>query len=277
MNSLGNKMKKLLLGVLVLVGFIISCGQENKKTDTSERAKEKLRVAATAIPAGEVLEVVKEDLAKEGIELEIVIFNDYIQPNKVLQNKEVDANLFQHTPYMINFGEKHGFEMEAVGKIYLPTLALYSKNIKSVDELKNGDTILLPNDPTNLARSLILLDKGGVIKLKDNTKVDSTVKDIAENPKNIKFVELAADQLAPRLPEVAASIVNSSFALDAGLSYKENGILAEDKDSPYANVLATLKGNKNDPRVQKLLKALQSEKVKKFIEGKYKDVIIPVF
>ena len=128
-----------------------------------------------------------------------------------------------------------------------------------------------------MARSLILLDKGGIIKLTDNTKADSTLKDIAENPKNIKFEELSAEQLAPRLSEVAASIVNSSFALDAGLSYKEDGILAEDKNSPYANVLVTLKGNENDTKVQKLLKALQSEKVRKFIEEKYKDVIIPVF
>ena len=151
---------------------------------------------------------------------------------------------------------------------------IYEKNI---NELKNGDTILLPNDPTNLARSLILLDKAGIIKLTDNKNVEATLKDIASNPKNIKFEELSAEQLPPRLPEVAASIVNSSFALNAGLSYKEDGLVKEDKDSPYANVLATLKGNENDPRIQKLLKALQSEKVKKYMEEKYKDVIIPVF
>ncbi len=266
-------MKKLLLIILSITLFIVSCGGSKSE----EKKVEKLKVAATPIPAGEVLEVIKEDLKKEGIELEIVTFNDYIQPNKVLQSKEVDANLFQHTPYMENFGKKNGFEMVAVGKIYLPTLALYSKRIKNVKELKDGDTILIPNDPTNAARSLILLDKGGIIKLKDNTKQDATVKDIAENPKNIKIVELSAEQLAPRLEEVAASIVNSSFALDAGLSYKKDGILAEDKDSPYANVLATLKGNEKDERIQKLLKALQSEKVRKFIEEKYKDVIIPVF
>lgn len=267
-------MKKRLLILFIALIFIISCGSDKGKGNEN---KEKLKVAATAIPAGEVLEAVKDDLANEGVDMEIVIFNDYIQPNKVLQSKEVDANLFQHVPYMENFGKKHGFEMAAVGKIYLPTLALYSKKIKNIDELKEGDTILLPNDPTNLARSLILLDKGGIIKLKDNKKADSTLADIVENPKNIKFEELSAEQLAPRLPEVAASIVNSSFALDAGLSYKEDGILAEDKDSPYANALVTLKGNENDPRVQKLLKVLQSEKVRRFIEEKYKDVIIPVF
>lgn len=264
-------MKKILLLIIIVLIFVISCGKK------IEQENQSLRVAATPIPAGEVLDVIKDDLAKEGINLEVVIFNDYIQPNKVLESKEVDANLFQHTPYMENFGKKHGFEMTAVGKIYLPTLALYSKKIKSVEELKEGDTILLPNDPTNLARSLILLDKGGVIKLKDNTNPASTQEDIIENPKKIKFEELSAEQLAPRLPEVAASIVNSSFALNAGLSYNKDGILQEAKDSPYANVLATLKGNENDPRVQKLLKALQSEKVRKFLTEKYNDVIIPVF
>ena len=157
------------------------------------------------------------------------------------------------------------------------TLELTIKKIKNINELKNGDTILLPNDPTNLARSLILLDKAGIIKLNNNKNIEATLKDIASNPKNLKFEELSAEQLPPRLPEVAASIVNSSFALNAGLSYKEDGLVKEDKDSPYANVLATLKGNENDPRIQKLLKALQSEKVKKYMEEKYKDVIIPVF
>ena len=266
-------MRKLLLILFTMFIFIISCGSNS----SNSVKKEKLKVAATAIPAGEVLEVVKEDLLKEGIDMEIIIFNDYIQPNKVLQSKEVDVNLFQHVPYMENFAKKHGFEMVSVGKIYLPTLALYSKKIKNISELKNGDTILLPNDPTNLARSLILLDKSGIIKLSDNKKMDSTLKDIVENPKNIKFNELSAEQLAPRLPEVAASIVNSSFALDAGLSYKEDGILAEGKDSPYANALVTLKGNENDERIQKLVKALQSEKIKKFIEEKYKGSVIPAF
>lgn len=269
-------MKKILLIILSILLFAFSCGQK-ENSEGEQKKTEKLKVAATPIPAGEILEVIKEDLKNEGIELEIVTFNDYVQPNKVLQTKEVDANLFQHIPYMENFGKKNGFEMVAVGKIYLPTLALYSRKIKNVSELKDGDTILIPDDPTNAARSLILLDKGGVIKLKDNTKQDAMLDDIAENPKNIKFVELSADQLAPRLDEVAASIVNSSFALNAGLSYKQDGILAEDKDSPYANVLATLKGREKEEKIQKLLKALQSEKVKKFIEEKYKDVIIPVF
>ena len=154
-------MKKILL-VLITALFFVACGNSNKSIN---KKVQKLKVAATPVPAGEILNVVKDDLKKEGIELEIVEFNDYVQPNKVLQSKEVDANFFQHIPYMENFGKKNGFEMAAVGKVYLPTLALYSKKIKSINDLKNGDTILLPNDPTNLARALILLDKGGIIKI----------------------------------------------------------------------------------------------------------------
>ena len=142
-------MKKILL-VLVMALFFVACGNSDKSAkDTENKKVQKLKVAATPVPAGEILNVVKDDLKKEGIELEVVEFNDYVQPNKVLQSKEVDANLFQHIPYMENFSKKNGFEMVAVGKVYLPTLALYSKKIKSINDLKNGDTILLPNDPTN--------------------------------------------------------------------------------------------------------------------------------
>ena len=275
-------MKKILSLLLATALFLVACGNknENKESTSSQSGAaktEKLIVGATPIPHAELLNLVKDDLKKEGIELEVVEFNDYIQPNKALADKSIDANFFQHVPYMEDFGKKNHIDMVAVGNIHLEPMALYSKKIKNINELKNGDTILLPNDPTNLARSLILLDKAGIIKLNDNKNVEATLKDIASNPKNLKFEELSAEQLPPRLPEVAASIVNSSFALNAGLSYKEDGLVKEDRDSPYANVLATLKGNENDPRIQKLLKALQSEKVKKYMEEKYKDVIIPVF
>ena len=275
-------MKKILSLLLATALFLVACGNknENKESTSSQSGAaktEKLIVGATPIPHAELLNLVKDDLKKEGIELEVVEFNDYVQPNKALADKSIDANFFQHVPYMEDFGKKNHIDMVAVGNIHLEPMALYSKKIKNVNELKNGDTLIIPNDPTNGGRALILLDKAGIIKLKDNQNVDATLKDIVSNPKNIKFEELSAEQLPPRLPEVAASIVNSSFALNAGLSYKKDGLLKEDKDSPYANVLATLKGNENDPRIQKLLKALQSEKVKKYMEEKYKDVIVPVF
>lgn len=271
-------MKKLLLGLAVSL-CLLSCGKtDNKSAEAGKNGKvEKLKVAATPIPAGELLKLVKDDLLKEGVDMEIVEFNDYVQPDKALQDKSVDANLFQHKPYMENFGKKNGFEMTAVGPLYLPTLSMYSDKVKSVDELKNGATIIVPNDPTNLARALLIMDKKGIIKVKNNKDFGTKLTDIVENKKNLKFVEMSADQIAPRYKEVDAAFINSSFALDAGLNPKQNGILNEDKDSPYANVLAVLKGNEKDPRVQKLYKVLQSEKVKKFIQEKYKDVIIPTF
>ncbi|WP_299571879.1 MetQ/NlpA family ABC transporter substrate-binding protein [uncultured Leptotrichia sp.] len=271
-------MKKILL-VLVTALFLVACGSKGteSKGGAPSGKTEKLIVGATPVPHAELLNLVKDDLKKEGIELEIVKFNDYVQPNKALADKSIDANFFQHVPYMNDFGKKNNIGLSAVGNIHLEPMALYSKKIKNINDLKNGDTLIIPNDPTNGGRALILLDKAGIIKLNNNKNVDATLKDIVSNPKNIKFEELSAEQLPPRLPEVAASIVNSSFALNAGLSYKEDGLVKEDKDSPYANVLATLKGNENDPRIQKLLKVLQSEKVKKYMEEKYKDVIVPVF
>ncbi|RRD38279.1 methionine ABC transporter substrate-binding protein [Leptotrichia sp. OH3620_COT-345] len=269
-------MKKIIFLTVILIFTILSCGngKDNKITDGKN---EKLVVAATPVPAGELIELVKEELKKDKIDLEVLIFNDYIQPNKALQDKSADANLFQHVPYMSNFGTKNGFEMEAVGKIYLPTMALYSDKVKSLEELREGAIIFIPNDPTNLTRALLLLDKKGLIKLKDNTKLDSKLSDITENMKKLKFVEFAADQIAPRYREADAAFITGSYALDSGLNPKNNGILSEEKDSPYVNVLATLKGRKNEEKIQKLLKALQSEKVKKYIEEKYKDVIIPAF
>ena len=271
-------MKKLLLGILTL-GFVFSCGAN--KTETAAKTEtpaklETLTVGASPVPHAELLEQVKEDLKKEGIDLKIVIFNDYVQPNMGLKDKSLDANFFQHVPYMDDFGKKNGFEMSAVGNIHIEPMAAYSKKIKSLNELKDGAEVLLPNDPTNLGRALIMLDKAGFIKLKDNTKLDSTVEDIVQNTKKIKFTTLAADQIAPRLGEVDAAIINGNYAIDSGLTTAD-AILVESKDSPYANIVTVLKGNEADPRVAKLVKALQSEKIKKFIEEKYKGSVIPAF
>ena len=274
-------MKKILSLLLATALFLVACGNknENKESTSSQReaAKtEKLIVGATPIPHAELLNLVKDDLKKEGIELEVVEFNDYVQPNKALADKSIDANFFQHVPYMEDFGKKNHIDMVAVGNIHLEPMALYSKKIKNVNELKNGDTLIIPNDPTNGGRALILLDKAGIIKLKDNTKLDSTPADIIKNPKNIKIETLSNEQIAPRLSEVAGAIINSNFAIDAKVT-KNEIILIEGKDSPYVNVVTVLKENQNDERVKKLVKALQSEKVKKYIEEKYDGRVIPAF
>jgi len=258
-------MKKILALLVALALFVVSCGKG-----------EKLKVGATPVPHGEFLKLVKDDLKKQGVDLEIVEFNDYILPNKALADKSIDANFFQHVPYMEDFAKRNNIPLVSVGNVHLEPMALYSKKIKNIKDLKPNDTLIIPNDPTNGGRALILLDKAGIIKLKDNKKLDSTTRDIASNPKKIKIVTLSNEQIAPRLVEVAGAIINSNFAINAGVT-KNEIILQEDKNSPYANVVTVLKGNENDPRIQKLMKALQSEKVKKYIEEKYEGRIIPAF
>ena len=276
-------MKKLLF-VLTAVFFLLACGGEKKEAQTGGDTKsaesgklEKLVVGATPVPHQELLELIKDDLKAEGVDLEIVQFNDYVQPNNLLVTKELDANFFQHIPYMEEFAKEKNLELVSAGGIHVEPMAVYSTKIKNVSELKDGDTILIPNDPTNGGRALILLDKAGVIKLSDNKKLLATVNDITENPKNIKIAQLAPEQLASRLDEVAGAIINSNFALDAQLSFKDDTIITEDKDSPYVNIVAVLKGREGEEKIKKLVKALQSEKVRKFIEEKYTGSVIPAF
>ena len=274
-------MKKFIIGILTL-GVIFSCGkkEETPAADTGNpeaQKEQKLVIGATPTPHAEILEQVKEELKKEGVDLEIKIFDDYVLPNRLLGEKTLDANYFQHVPYMEEFAQKNNMELVAVAKIHVEPLAVYSKSVKDLSELPEGADVLIPNDPTNRGRALILLDKSGIIKLKDNQKLDSTIEDIAENPKKLKVTALNADQIPTRLGEVGAAVINGNFAMKNNLNPLTDSIFIEDKDSPYANVITVLKGNENDERVQKLVKALQSEKIKKFIEEKYQGSVVPAF
>ncbi|WP_435309072.1 MetQ/NlpA family ABC transporter substrate-binding protein [Sebaldella termitidis] len=274
-------MKKFLIGILTL-GVIFSCGkkEETPAADAGNpdaQKEQKLVIGATPTPHAEILEQVKDELKKEGVDLEIKIFDDYVLPNRLLGEKTLDANYFQHVPYMEEFAQKNNMELVAVAKIHVEPLAVYSKSVKDLSELPEGADVLIPNDPTNRGRALILLDKSGIIKLKDNQKLDSTIEDIAENPKKLKVTALNADQIPTRLGEVGAAVINGNFAMKNNLNPLTDSIFIEDKDSPYANVITVLKGNENDERVQKLVKALQSEKIKKFIEEKYQGSVVPAF
>ena len=274
-------MKKFLIGILTL-GVIFSCGkkEETPAADAGNpeaQKEQKLIIGATPTPHAEILEQVKEELKKEGVDLEIKIFDDYVLPNRLLGEKTLDANYFQHVPYMEEFAQKNNMELVAVAKIHVEPLAVYSKSVKDLSELPEGADVLIPNDPTNRGRALILLDKSGIIKLKDNQKLDSTIEDIAENPKKLKVTALNADQIPTRLGEVGAAVINGNFAMKNNLNPLTDSIFIEDKDSPYANVITVLNGNENDERVQKLVKALQSEKIKKFIEEKYQGSVVPAF
>lgn len=258
-------MKKILL-LITLIFVLISC---SKKENT-------LTIGVSPIPHKEIVELVKEDLKKEGINLEIVTFNDYVQPNLSLQDKSLDANFFQHIPYMDEFSKKYGFEMVSVGKIHLEPLKIYSDKIKDINDIKENSEVLIPNDPTNRGRALILLDNANIIKLKDKTKLDSDINDIVENPKNIKIVDINVEQIPSRISEVDFVVINTNVALASNIS-KDLVIYVEDKESPYSNVVSVLKGNENDSKIQKLMEYLQSEKVKNFILEKYDGEIIPSF
>ncbi|MFJ8821981.1 MetQ/NlpA family ABC transporter substrate-binding protein [Streptomyces sp. NPDC102467] len=261
----------VIAGALAL--GLTACG-----SDKADGANGTLVVGATPTPAGEVLTYVQQNLAKKaGLDLRIKEFTDYVLPNTALQQGELDANLYQHTPYLKDFNRSKGTTLTAVTQVYLPPLGFYSKKTDDVTALREGATVALPNDATNEARALELLASQGVIELKKGAGVNATPKDVVKNPKHLTFKELEAAQLPRSLDDVDVAAVNNNFALDAGLSPKKDAILLESaKDNPYNNVLAVKKGNEDDPRVKKLAKLLTSPEVKKFIEDKYKGSVLPV-
>ncbi|MGF0172861.1 MetQ/NlpA family ABC transporter substrate-binding protein [Streptomyces sp. Marseille-Q5077] len=237
-----------------------------------------LVVGATAVPAGEVLTYVKDDLAaKAGLKLEIREFTDYVLPNTALQEGSLDANLYQNEPYLDEFNKSKGTDLVPVVKAYLPPMGVYSNKVTDVTKLADGATVAVPNDTTNEGRALKLLASKGVITLKEGAGTDASPADIAANPRHLKFQELEPAQLPRSLDDVAVAVINNNYAQDAGLSPTEDAILLESaKDNPYANLLAVKKGNEHDPRVEKLAKLLASSEVKKFIEDKYKGSVLPV-
>ncbi len=264
-------------GVLALGLALTACGSGTDSAG-SGGADDTLVVGATPVPAGEVLTYIKDDLAeKAGLKLEIKEFTDYVLPNTALQEGSLDANLYQHEPYLKDFNESKGTDLVAVAPVYLPPLGVYSKKVTDVAELADGATVALPNDTTNEARALELLAAEGVISLKDGAGAHASPADIAKNPRNLTFKELEPAQLPRSLDDVDAAVINNNYAQDAGLSPAKDAILLESaKDNPYTNVLAVKRGNEDDPRVEKLVKLLGSAEVKKFIEDEYEGSVLPV-
>ncbi|PKT76653.1 methionine ABC transporter substrate-binding protein [Helicobacter winghamensis] len=272
---------KLTFAALLVAAIFSGCDSKTEsnmesKTSANSQGTEKIIVGATPEPHAMILEQIKPLLAKDGIEIEIKEFTDYVTPNKSLDDGSLDANFFQHKPYLDSFNKEHKTNLVSVAGIHIEPMGIYSKNIKNLDELKEGDLISLPNDPSNGARALRILEKNGLIKLKDGVELAS-VQDIVENSKGLKFKEMDAPQLARALGDVSASVINTNFALLAGLNPLNDAIAIEDKDSPYANILVVKAGNENNPNIQKLISALQSEEVRKFIMDTYKGAILPSF
>ena len=271
--------KFLALAATVILGgalLIAGCGNDNNKQAASN-SKQVLKIGATAVPHAEILEQVKPILAKDGIELKITEFTDYNTPNLALGDKEIDANFFQHIPYMDEFAKAHKLNLVSVGGVHLEPMGLYSRQIKDLKDLPKGAKIAIPNDPTNGGRALLLLQKQGLITLKDSSNILSTVQDIASNPNEYQFVELEAAQVPRSLDDVALAAINTNYALNAGLNPGKDALAIESKDSPYVNIVTVLKGNENDPRIKKLMEALHTPEIKKFIEEKYKGAVVPAF
>ena len=267
----------LAFSALALAG----CGsQQSASSGASSAASgaKTLKVGATAVPHSEILEAAKPLLEKEGITLEIVEFNDYVQPNLALNDKELDANFFQHEPYLKNFMDEHKeVKLKNAAGIHIEPMGVYSKKIKKLDELKDGATIAIPNDPTNGGRSLLLLEKAGIIKLKDGVGEKATVNDIAENAKHIKFQEVEAAQVPRTLDDVDAAVINSNFAMQVNLDPTKDAMFIEDSTSPYVNIIAVREGDENRPEIQALIKVLHSDEIKQFITEKYKGAVVPAF
>ena len=276
------KFAALIASLLLVVFAVAGCGSDNKQaasSSSSSSSKGKvLKVGATAVPHAEILEVVKPLLAKEGIDLQIVEFSDYVQPNLALNDKELDANFFQHAPYLENFMSEHSdVKLANAGGIHIEPMGIYSKKIKSLNELKDGASIALPNDPTNGGRSLLLLEKAGLLKLKDGVGVKATVQDITENPKHLQFKEVEAAQVPRTLDDVDAAVINTNFAMQVNLVPTKDALLMEDSTSPYVNIVAVRAGDESRPEIQALMKALKSDEVKQFINDKYKGAVVPAF
>jgi len=261
-------MKKIIAIVAVLaVGLLAG----------TALAQDKIKVGTTAGADVEIIEKARDVAAKNGLTVEIIEFSDYVRPNLALVDKEIDVNSFQHMPYLESFNKERNLNLISIGTTYVSPIGFFSKKIKSLDELKEGDTLAIPNDPTNGGRALLLLQKAGFIKLKDGSGLTATPFDIVENKLNLKIVELDAAQTPRALDDVAASAINNTFAIPAGLNPIKDAIYLEDADSPYVNVVVARPEDKDNPLYKKFVEAYQSQEVADFILTRFEGSTLPAF
>ncbi|MGN0799064.1 MAG: MetQ/NlpA family ABC transporter substrate-binding protein [Christensenellales bacterium] len=270
-------MKKALALVLAaLVALALFAGCSKSKTDPHT-----IVVGASVTPHAEILEQVRDLLKAKGFELEIVEFTDYVMPNTALEDGDLDANFFQHKPYLDDFNANNGTHIVSVAAIHYEPFGIYPGKTASMEELADGAQIAIPNDGTNEARALLLLEAQGLIKLREDAGMTATKIDIVENPKNLDIIEIEAAQLPRSLQDVDLAVINGNYAIQGGLSVGKDAIAAEDKDSlaaeTYANIIAVKEGNENTEKTKALIEVLQSETVRSFIEATYDGAVIPKF
>ena len=266
----------LLLGLTAFAG----CSSDGGKKDESAELTV-IKVGASPTPHAEILEAIKGLIAEQGYDLQVVTFNDYVLPNNAVESGEVDANYFQHITYMNDFNEKNGTHLVSVAEIHYEPFGLYPGKTKTLEDLADGAQIAIPNDGTNEARALLLLQAQGLIKLKDGVGIEATKLDIVENPKNLDIQEIAAELLPRSLEDVDMAVINGNYAMQNGLKASTDALAVEAADSEaatlYVNVLAVKEGNENNPAIQALVKALTSETAKKFMEDTYSGAVVPTF
>lgn len=262
--------------LLLLTSFFVGCSNGANGDDKTVT----LKIGATPVPHFEILEFVKPLLAEKGIELEIQEFTDYVLPNMALDNEELDANFFQHVPYLEDFNEKNGTKLSAIIDVHFEPLGLYPGKSKTLADLKDGDKIAVPNDTTNEARALLLLETAGLIEVADDAGLQATIRDITSNPKNLEIVELEAAQIPRSLPDVNYGVINGNYAIEAGLNAGSDALASEDKESlaakTFANVVVVRTGDDRE-MFQTLKEVLQSEEVREFLLEKYGGAVVPMF
>lgn len=277
-------MKKSLLAMLGLAVSLVftGCGGDDSGEAPADNGGSSnpvtIKIGATPVPHSEILENIKADLQEKNITLEIVEFNDYVQPNVALNDKELDANFFQHEPYLNDFIKEHSeMKIKNAGGVHVEPMGIYSSKIKNLADLPFGANVSIPNDATNGGRALLLLDKAKLITLREGVGEMATVQDIISNDNDLHIQEIEAAQLPRTLDDVDIAVINTNFAMNANLNPVNDALFMEDKSSPYVNIIAVRDGDENRPEIKTLIKTLQSDKVKNFINEKYKGAIVPAF
>lgn len=264
------KIISVLASSLLLAGIFTGCSKKNSSNV--------IKVGATPRPHAEILNLLKEDLKEKGYTLEVVEFTDYVTPNEALENSEIDANYFQHLPYMESFNQERGYHLVSAAGIHIEPMAVYSKKVSALADLASGSTVAIPNDPTNEGRALLLLQSAGLIKLDENSGLTATPINIVENSKNLKFKEIEAASIPRVLPDVDLAVINGNYAIPAGLVATRDGLFVEGSDSPYVNIICVKEGNEASEKIQALVNAVKSEKVKKYISENFQNgEVIAVF
>jgi D-methionine transport system substrate-binding protein len=270
----------LLLSLLLLAGVLTGCGKEEKVTASNATKKETvLKVGASSTPHAEILKFIEPKLEKQGVKLKIVVINDGIQTNQQTANGELDANYFQHTPYLNQVNKDSGLDLVSVKGVHIEPFGVYSKKINSIHDLSKGAKVAIPKDPVNFSRALQLFAAKGLIELDKSKKgaYSYTVNDIVKNEKNLQFIGVDGPLLVRSLDDVEAAAINTNYALEGGFKPKKDALIIEGNKSPYVNILVSKKSRKNDESIQKLAKALTTDDVRKFIEEKYNGAVVPAF